>query len=138
MPADIAASAGNAPDDGAQRAAHAAAVSDDAPGTAGQGEGFDAAAQSRVERALFLMEFETTLPQTLGAREEAIRRRLHITPTRYYQELNRALDVPAVFERYPVQANRLLRRRDARAQGRAVRRAQMGEVAAGDHTEVGD
>ncbi|WP_097233645.1 DUF3263 domain-containing protein [Streptomyces zhaozhouensis] len=49
-----------------------------------------------------------------GAKERAIRERLGISPTRYYQLLNALLDDPAALAHDPVTVNRLRRRRDAR------------------------
>ncbi|HZG02605.1 MAG TPA: DUF3263 domain-containing protein [Streptomyces sp.] len=47
-----------------------------------------------------------------GAKERAIRERLGISPTRYYQLLNALLDDPRALARDPVTINRLRRRRD--------------------------
>ncbi|WP_037732691.1 DUF3263 domain-containing protein [Streptomyces megasporus] len=49
-----------------------------------------------------------------GAKERAIRERLGISPTQYYQRLNALLDDPRALARDPVTINRLRRRRDAR------------------------
>ncbi|TNM25124.1 DUF3263 domain-containing protein [Streptomyces sedi] len=49
-----------------------------------------------------------------GAKERAIRERLGISPTRYYQLLNALLDDPSALAHDPVTVNRLRRRRDAR------------------------
>ncbi|MBH5336352.1 DUF3263 domain-containing protein [Streptomyces pactum] len=49
-----------------------------------------------------------------GAKERAIRERLGITPTRYYQLLNALLDDPAALRHDPVTVNRLRRVRAAR------------------------
>ncbi|MFD1828696.1 MULTISPECIES: DUF3263 domain-containing protein [Streptomyces] len=48
-----------------------------------------------------------------GAKERAIRERLGMSPTRYYQVLNALLDDPRALARDPVTVNRLRRRRDA-------------------------
>lgn len=53
-----------------------------------------------------------------GAKERAIRERLGISPTRYYQLLNALLDDPRALAHDPVTVNRLRRRRDARRQRR--------------------
>ncbi|MEE1942348.1 DUF3263 domain-containing protein [Streptomyces sp. TRM 70361] len=47
-----------------------------------------------------------------GAKERAIRERLGISPTRYYQLLNALLDDPRALAHDPVTVNRLRRRRD--------------------------
>ncbi|MEV0092336.1 DUF3263 domain-containing protein [Streptomyces sp. NPDC050738] len=49
-----------------------------------------------------------------GAKERAIRERLGISPTRYYQLLNALLDDARALERDPVTVNRLRRLRDAK------------------------
>ncbi|MBL1095325.1 DUF3263 domain-containing protein [Streptomyces coffeae] len=49
-----------------------------------------------------------------GAKERAIRERLGISPTRYYQLLNALLDDPRALEHDPVTVNRLRRVRDER------------------------
>ncbi|WP_062217284.1 DUF3263 domain-containing protein [Streptomyces sp. NBRC 109706] len=49
-----------------------------------------------------------------GAKERAIRERLGISPTRYYQLLNALLDDPRALAHDPVTINRLRRRRDAK------------------------
>ncbi|MGR3937224.1 DUF3263 domain-containing protein [Streptomyces sp. BRA346] len=53
-----------------------------------------------------------------GAKERAIRERLGITPTRYYQLLNALLDDPRALEHDPVTINRLRRVRDERRERR--------------------
>ena len=53
-----------------------------------------------------------------GAKERAIRERLGISPTRYYQLLNALLDDEGALARDPVTVNRLRRVRDARRAGR--------------------
>lgn len=49
-----------------------------------------------------------------GAKERAIRERLGISPTRYYQLLNALLDDRRALEADPVTVNRLRRVREAR------------------------
>ncbi|WP_329120785.1 DUF3263 domain-containing protein [Streptomyces sp. NBC_01465] len=49
-----------------------------------------------------------------GAKERAIRERLGISPTRYYQLLNALLDDERALAHDPVTVNRLRRVRDAR------------------------
>ncbi|MER7000221.1 DUF3263 domain-containing protein [Streptomyces sp. NPDC000410] len=48
-----------------------------------------------------------------GAKERAIRERLGMSPTRYYQLLNALLDDPRALAHDPVTVNRLRRVRDA-------------------------
>ncbi|MDT0441980.1 DUF3263 domain-containing protein [Streptomyces johnsoniae] len=49
-----------------------------------------------------------------GAKERAIRERLGMSPTRYYQLLNALLDDPRALAHDPVTVNRLRRLREAR------------------------
>jgi hypothetical protein len=49
-----------------------------------------------------------------GARERAVRERLGLSPTRYFQLLGALLDDPRALARDPVTVNRLRRARDAR------------------------
>lgn len=53
-----------------------------------------------------------------GAKERAIRERLGISPTRYYQLLNALLDDPRALAHDPVTVNRLRRLREARRERR--------------------
>ncbi|MDT0378508.1 DUF3263 domain-containing protein [Streptomyces sp. DSM 42041] len=48
-----------------------------------------------------------------GEKERAIRERLDMSPTRYYQLLNALLDDPRALEHDPVTVNRLRRLREA-------------------------
>lgn len=67
-----------------------------------------------------ILEFESHAPRDIGAKEEAIRTQLDITPVRYHQRLNVLLDNPAAHASYPLLVTRLRRLRDARED---VRRA---------------
>jgi hypothetical protein len=49
-----------------------------------------------------------------GVRERAIRERLGLSPTRYFQLLNALLDDPRALAHDPLTVNRLRRARDAR------------------------
>ncbi|MBW1599075.1 DUF3263 domain-containing protein [Streptomyces sp. JJ38] len=53
-----------------------------------------------------------------GAKERAIRERLGMSPTRYYQVLNALLDDPRALAHDPVTVNRLRRVRDAQRRRR--------------------
>jgi hypothetical protein len=53
-----------------------------------------------------------------GAKERAIRERLGISPTRYYQLLNALLDDPLALAHDPVTVNRLRRLRETRRERR--------------------
>lgn len=77
---------------------------------------------SRVEDLLSatnLLRFESTAPRTLGAKEDAIRAELGISPIRYYQKLNRAIDTPEAMQEFPLLTARLRRKRDSRADRRS-------------------
>ncbi|MEO3750723.1 DUF3263 domain-containing protein [Streptomyces sp. B6B3] len=69
------------------------------------------------ERDRAVLDFEHRSWPGAGAKERAIRERLGISPTRYYQLLNALLDDPAALAHDPVTVNRLRRRRDARRRG---------------------
>ncbi|MEU3872430.1 MULTISPECIES: DUF3263 domain-containing protein [Streptomyces] len=56
-----------------------------------------------------------------GAKERAVRERLGITPTRYYQLLNVLLDDPRALAHDPVTVNRLRRLREERRERRERR-----------------
>ncbi|WP_069817372.1 DUF3263 domain-containing protein [Streptomyces sp. TP-A0874] len=53
-----------------------------------------------------------------GAKERAVRERLGISPTRYYQLLNALLDDPRALAHDPVTVGRLRRLRDSRRRNR--------------------
>lgn len=69
-----------------------------------------------------ILELESHPPRSIGAKEEAIRVRVGLSPIRYYQRLNQLIDVPAAQAAYPILVNRLRRVRDSRAQERAQAR----------------
>lgn len=72
-----------------------------------------------IERAI--LDFEAGPSwHYVGAKEDEIRRRFGMSPTRFHQILNVLLDNPAALAYKPVLINRLHRLRDAR---RAHRRA---------------
>lgn len=74
--------------------------------TAGPGRGL-----SERDRAVLAMERRSwTGP---GEKERAVRERLDMSPTRYYQVLNALLDDPLALAHDPVTVNRLRRRREA-------------------------
>lgn len=61
-----------------------------------------------------ILEFEEHAPRSLGAKEEAIRAELDISPVRYYQRLNLLIDVPAAMQAHPTLTSRLRRIRNQR------------------------
>lgn len=66
------------------------------------------------ERDLAVLALERQSWPGPGAKERAVRERLGITPTRYYQLLNALLDDPRALAHDPVTVNRLRRLRDER------------------------
>ncbi|WP_263421231.1 DUF3263 domain-containing protein [Streptomyces huiliensis] len=66
------------------------------------------------ERDLAVLALERRSWSGPGAKERAVRERLGITPTRYYQLLNALLDDPRALAHDPVTVNRLRRLREAR------------------------
>lgn len=68
-----------------------------------------------------LLTFESHAPRSLGAKEDAIKQRLGLTPIRYYQRLNVAIDTPEMMEAFPLLTARLRRKRDERERRRAGR-----------------
>lgn len=67
-----------------------------------------------------ILDFESSAPRSVGAKEEAIRARLGLSPMRYYQRLNVLIDVPSAMSAYPTLTARLRRIRDRRADERAT------------------
>ena len=67
-----------------------------------------------TERDQQILAFEKQWWRFEGAKQQAIRERLHLSPTRYYQLLNGLLDDPAALSAEPVVVRRLQRQRQAR------------------------
>ncbi|MCZ9309718.1 DUF3263 domain-containing protein [Corynebacterium uberis] len=65
-----------------------------------------------------LLDFAERAPRALGAREEAIRAQLGVSPVRYYQRLNVLIDAPEAHAAHPLLMSRLARIRDRRARER--------------------
>ncbi|MCT1446159.1 DUF3263 domain-containing protein [Brevibacterium casei] len=63
-----------------------------------------------LERAV--LDLEREHPRYNGAKDDAIRRRLNMSATSYFQILNQLLDDPAALESDPVLLNRLRRVRN--------------------------
>ncbi|WP_326597529.1 DUF3263 domain-containing protein [Streptomyces sp. NBC_01803] len=78
--------------------------------------GDDADGLSERDRAVLAVE-RAAWPGA-GAKERAIRERLGISPTRYYQLLNALLDDPRALAHDPVTVNRLRRLRESRRERR--------------------
>lgn len=67
-----------------------------------------------------ILDFAARAPRSLGAREEAIRVELGMSPFRYYQRLNSLLDDPTSLSHNPQLIHRLQRIRDERSLGRSA------------------
>ena len=63
---------------------------------------------------LTLLDFEASAPRSVGAKDDAIRSRLGLTPIRYYQRLNVLLDSADALAVRPQLVRRLQRVRDSR------------------------
>lgn len=73
------------------------------------------------DRDRALLRFEGEWHRHGGAKEEAIRSELGMSPARYYQLLGRLIDTSAALESDPMLVKRLRRLRDARQQARLAR-----------------
>ncbi|MGP4110184.1 DUF3263 domain-containing protein [Streptomyces sp. 4N509B] len=80
-----------------------------AAGTSGPGE--------LTERERAVLALERRGWPGAGSKERAVRERLGMSPTRYYQLLNALLDDPRALAHDPVTVNRLRRLRQARRGG---------------------
>lgn len=69
-----------------------------------------------------ILSIESQWWEFAGAKEQAIRDRLGISSTRYYQLLNALVETEAALAFDPVNVNRLRRLRDSRQRSRSVRR----------------
>lgn len=76
------------------------------------------------ERDIAILDFERTWWLEPGPKEQAIRERLVLSPTRYYQLLNELIDRPEADAYDPLVVRRLRRlrerRRRARFEGRSA------------------
>lgn len=73
-------------------------------------------------RSRAILDFEREWWRYAGAKEQAIREHFDVSPTRYYQLLNRVLDDEAALAYDPMLVKRLCRLRLARQRQRAARR----------------
>lgn len=89
------------------------------------GQGDTPAPRALGERERALLDFERDWRAHAGRKEQAVRERFDISPTRYYQLLNRVLDLPAARAYDPLLVARLRRRR-ARAAAREPRVPRRG------------
>jgi hypothetical protein len=81
-----------------------------------------AAAAGLDERSRDILDFEREWWRHAGAKEQRIRERFDVSPTRYYQLLNAVIDDEAALAYDPMLVKRLRRLRAARQRQRAVRR----------------
>ena len=66
------------------------------------------------ERDLAILDFEHQWWRRRGAKEQAIRERFDMSPTRYHQVLNTLIDRPEALAHDPMLVQRLRRTRDLR------------------------
>ncbi|UIN31566.1 MULTISPECIES: DUF3263 domain-containing protein [Microbacterium] len=82
----------------------------------------DPASDALSERDSQLLAFEARWLGHTGAKEEAIRVELQLTPARYYQLLGRLIDSQAALAQDPLLVGRLRRIRDERRRERSTAR----------------
>jgi len=76
-----------------------------------------------TERDREILAFEAQWQRHVGAKEEAIRAELGLSPARYYQLLGRLVDTVEALEHDPMLVKRLRRVRAAREDARIARSA---------------
>ena len=76
-----------------------------------------------TDRDRALLDFEVEWRRHAGAKEEAIRAELGMSPARYYQLLGRLIDTTDAQEHDPMLVKRLRRLREVRLHERAARAA---------------
>ena len=81
-----------------------------------------ASVPSLDERSREVLDFERDWWKTPGPKERRIRERLGLSPARYQQLLNRAIDLPEALEYDPMLVRRLRRLREERRRKRSARR----------------
>jgi hypothetical protein len=74
------------------------------------------------ERSRHILDFEREWWKYAGAKEQAVREHFDLSPTRYYQLLNRVIDDPSAEAYDPMLVKRLRRLRASRQRQRAARR----------------
>ena len=74
------------------------------------------------DRDAEILDFERTWWRASGAKEQTIRERFDMSPTRYYQVLNALIDNPAALASDPLLVKRLRRLRDERRRNRSAAR----------------
>jgi hypothetical protein len=81
-----------------------------------------AAAPELSERDRAILDFEREWWRYAGEKEKAVRERFDVSPTRYYQLLNRIIDDEVAVAYDPMLVKRLRRLRSQRQRQRAARR----------------
>ncbi|MDQ1286442.1 MAG: hypothetical protein QG622_7 [Actinomycetota bacterium] len=76
-------------------------------------------------RELEILAFERHWWKYAGAKEQSLRDRFGVSPTRYYQVLNALIDRPEALAHDPMLVKRLLRMRQSRQHSRSARRRGM-------------
>ncbi len=76
------------------------------------------------ERDAAILDFEREWWRYAGAKEQAVKERFDVSPTRYYQLLNRIIDDEAAEAYDPMLVKRLRRLRAQRQRQRAARRVR--------------
>lgn len=79
-----------------------------------------------TDRDRAILDFEARRPRHDGAKEEAIREELELSPARYYLLLDRLIDGEPALAHDPLLVQRLRRRRD---ESQRRRRARMSGAA---------
>ncbi|MEX2486950.1 MAG: DUF3263 domain-containing protein [Nitriliruptoraceae bacterium] len=82
----------------------------------------DADTSGLDERARHILDFEREWWRHAGSKEQAVREEFDLSPTRYYQLLNRIIDDESALTYDPMLVKRLRRLRAARQRQRAARR----------------
>jgi len=75
-----------------------------------------------TDREKAILVFERQWWQYAGAKEQKIREEFDVTTTRFYQEVNRIIDLPAALEFDPLGVKRLQRMRRDRQRSRSASR----------------
>ena len=75
------------------------------------------------DRSRAILDFEAEWRRHVGAKEEAIRADLALSPARYYQLLGRLIDTTEAQQYDPMLVKRLRRIRDERQEARVARAA---------------
>lgn len=86
---------------------------------------FQVAGSELSVRDAEILDFERTWWRSPGAKEQTIRERFDMSPTRYYQVLNALIDNPAALASDPLLVKRLRRLRDERRRNRSAARLDL-------------